>query len=410
MRKLAFQFVLILFTVSCGKEKDPTPETVTGSIVTNPALNISYFEATIEGELLKFSDGQIYDCGFVWSENSLPTTESTGKVYFGPKSSPIKLSNKIINIKTGTKYYYRAFAILKTGITYGNELAFTTLSNPWKQGVDFEGSGRQNAVTFSIGGMGYVCLGNGDGNVQYKDMWEFNPINKTWKQKADYPGTDKLAANGFAIGSKGYVVTGLCSCKDLWEYDPSLDKWTQKSDFPVNGVYYASSFTIDNKGYIGTGTENGMLLKDFWEYDPSNDVWTKRADFPGIPMDVAVGFSVLGKGYFATGNQATGTSQSLWEYNPTSDIWNKRKDFPYATSSAVGFSINNKGYVGLGNGVNTTFYEYDPLADTWLGVENFRGSGRQSAKAFVINNVAYIGLGTSSYTVYPKDFWEFTSN
>ena len=125
-------------------------------------------------------------------------------------------------------------------------------------------------------------------------------------------------------------------------------------------------------------------------------------------MDAAVGFSINGKGYFATGNQAVGVSKALWQYDPTTDSWIRRSDLPYATFSSVGFSMNGKGYVGLG-GAASEFWEYNPTTDSWVKAPVFEGGGRTGAKAFVINNKAYVGLGTSTWTVYPKDIWEFTN-
>jgi N-acetylneuraminic acid mutarotase len=288
------------------------------------------------------------------------------------------------------------------------EEAEKNITPEWNIATEFPGVGRQNAVAFSIGQKGYIGLGNGDGTAIYNDFWEFNSDGKIWTKKADFPGTVRAAPTGFSIGNKGYVVNGLCNCNDFWEYDPfSKSQWNKKADFPVSGLYYTAAFVINGKAYVGTGIKDGTLQKGIWEYDPQFDKWTPKSDYPGIPMDVAVGFSIAGKGYFATGNQAVGESKSFWQYDPNSDTWTRKADYPYATSSLVGFSINDKGYVGLG-GAGNEFWEYDPMSDTWYKMLNFKGGTRTAAKAFVINNTAYVGLGTSSWTVYPKDIWTLT--
>jgi N-acetylneuraminic acid mutarotase len=151
------------------------------------------------------------------------------------------------------------------------------------------------------------------------------------------------------------------------------------------------------------------LQKSIWEYDPTKDKWTKKSDFPGTAMDLAVGFTIADKGYFATGNQAVGVSKALWQYDATSDTWTRKADFPYTTYGSVAFSINNKGYIGLGHAASE-FWEYDPLSNTWSKSAEFKGGSRTGAKAFVINNKAYVGLGTTSWIVYPKDVWEFKNN
>lgn len=283
--------------------------------------------------------------------------------------------------------------------------ASTTLN--WQAGTVFSGIGRQNAVAFAFGSKGYIGLGNGDGLTVYNDLWEYNAGNKTWSKKADFPGKPRSAPTGFTIGNKAYVANGLCSCNDFWEYDPQTDKWTRKANFPQSGVFYTSSFTINGKAYVGTGiNEGGVLLNTFWEYDPQADKWAKKADYPGTSVDAAVSFSILGKGYIATGNQAMGQNKELWQYDPVTDKWTKRKDTPYAASGAVGFAVNNRGYLGLGSGGGNHFWEYNPSTDTWKKQPEVTGS-RVGAKAFVINNTAYVGLGTSAWTVYPTDIWTF---
>jgi N-acetylneuraminic acid mutarotase len=126
-------------------------------------------------------------------------------------------------------------------------------------------------------------------------------------------------------------------------------------------------------------------------------------------MDYAVSFSIAGKGYFAGGNQAVGISKALWQYDPSSDTWNKKADFPYETYGSVGFSLNNKGYIGLGH-AGSEFWQYDPEKDAWSKTVNFIPGFRTGAKAIVIDNKAYVGLGSPSWTVYPKDMWEFSAN
>lgn len=373
-------------------------------MITKDPISISYYEVTVAGELSQFNDKQIYDCGFVWSDVPTPTTQCNNKKYFGPISTPQQLEHKITNLEPGKTYYYKVFAITSEGIKYGNEKNFTTSSFPWKPTTEFGGLARLCPVSFSIENKGYVCLG-ANATTKFKDLWEFDPANKTWTKKADFPGTERSAATSFTIGKKGYIITGQCEKSDCWEYDPSTDKWSQIADFPISNYYYAASFSIGNKGYVGTGVSNNGMVKNLWEYNPSTNKWTEMANFPGTPMDVAVGFSIGGKGYFATGNLPIGDSNEVWEYDPNSNSWNRKADFPYKTMFAVGFSIKDKGYVGLGFGDENRFFSYDPTSDTWTKIVDFSGSARYGETAFVINNTAFVGLGYTSD--YSKDFWEF---
>ena len=75
---------------------------------------------------------------------------------------------------------------------------------------------------------------------------------------------------------------------------------------------------------------------------------------------------------------------------------------------SIGFSIGQKGYIGMGQKdfeYETDFWEYDPLADTWVQREEFGGVPRIDAVGFSIGQKGYIGTGFSE--TYVKDFWEF---
>jgi N-acetylneuraminic acid mutarotase len=96
----------------------------------------------------------------------------------------------------------------------------------------------------------------------------------------------------------------------------------------------------------------------------------------------------------------------LWEYDPTSNRWTRKADFEgKAIYSAVGFSIGNKGYIGLD--LYRDFWEYDPATNRWTQKADFTGAPRPTAVGFSIGNKGYIGTG--GYSTFPneKDFWEF---
>jgi hypothetical protein len=78
----------------------------------------------------------------------------------------------------------------------------------------------------------------------------------------------------------------------------------------------AVGFTAYNKAYVGLGQGNSAgFYNDFWEYDPSTEVWTQKADFIGSARRGAVGFSIDDIGYVGTGQDATGLTRDLliWE-------------------------------------------------------------------------------------------------
>ncbi|MGB8492147.1 MAG: galactose oxidase, partial [Bacteroidales bacterium] len=77
-----------------------------------------------------------------------------------------------------------------------------------------------------------------------------------------------------------------------------------------------------------------------------------------------VGLSIGGKGYLATGGQTSGVE--TWEYNPAQDLWTEKTNFEgSARTDAVGFVLDNRGYVTTGKSSNYYFddiWGFDPNA------------------------------------------------
>ena len=48
-----------------------------------------------------------------------------------------------------------------------------------------------------------------------------------------------------------------------------------------------------------------VLTNDFWEYNPTTNSWSQKEIFPGSNRDKAVGFSINDKGYVGTGSSST---------------------------------------------------------------------------------------------------------
>lgn len=92
--------------------------------------------------------------------------------------------------------------------------------------------------------------------------------------------------------------------------------------------------------------------------------------------------------------------------------WKRIADFPgNPRSSAVAFTINNIGYVGLGrnavgNNFFKDFYAFDPQTNTWSKIADFPGQPRGFAAAGVIDGKAYVGFGMANHLYY-HDLWQY---
>ncbi len=144
--------------------------------------------------------------------------------------------------------------------------------------------------------------------------------------------------------------------------------------------------------------------------------WTQKADFGSKGRAYALGFSIGDKGYAGMGIDTNGIyNNDFWEFNPTQNIWTQKANFPgKARTGASSFGINNKGYVicgYTGNYKNTNeVWQYDPSNDTWTQKGNFPGMEREYAVSFCLNNKGYIGTGFNSVSpnfYFLNDFWEY---
>jgi len=296
--------------------------------------------------------------------------------------------------------------------------SFGAIAQTWTKVADYGGPGRYSASGFSIGGKGYVGLG-GDSFLQAKkDFWEYDPVTNVWTQKADYGGDVYWNSVGFAIGNKGYIATDISY--NFWEYDPVTNTWTRRANYPGE-VVGAVAFSIGHKGYIATGSYTRAL----WEWDGDTasatfDTWIQKSPFPpAAGRFSASGFSIGNKGYLGMGTDGNSDKRDLWEWDgdtasPTYNTWSQKSSLPALERvKAVGFSIGEQGYIGTGLNLWYSFllndlWKWDQASDTWIQMPDLPGVGRSVAFALSIGNLGFIGTGYGGY-LNPnlKDFWKF---
>jgi N-acetylneuraminic acid mutarotase len=248
-----------------------------------------------------------------------------------------------------------------------------------------------------------------NGGTELASTTDFQVLPGTWTSKATFAGSARLGAVGFSIGSKGYIGTGRNSSnvpvKEFWEYDPATNTWSQKADFAGTARWNAVGFGIGSKGYLGTGDDGtataSNIRNDFWEYDPATNAWTARANFGGTARTSATGFSIGTKGYIGTGidNLTTFTRRNdFWEYDPSSNTWTQRATVgTTGRSSAKGFVIGNNGYI-VGGELSLSLqdtWEYNPTNNTWTQ----RANHPTTVGTFVYASSTAVGfsVGTKGY-------------
>ncbi len=301
----------------------------------------------------------------------------------------------------------------------------TTLGN-WVERSSFNGYARSDAIAFTIDGKAYMGTGY-DGSDYLKDFWQYDPSLNAWIQKADFSGTARSAAVGFSVSGNGYIATGydgINYLKDCWKYNPDSNTWEQVSDFGGSARYGATAFSVNNKGYITTGYSK-RYLKDFWEYDPTTDSWTSKISMGGSKRMFATTFVINDIAYLVGGTNNGSTVDDFWAFDPSTETWTRKRDITdddddatydddyttIARSNAVVFTVGDTAYLVTGETPSLTsdVWQYDPEKDLWKERNSFDGTTRVGAVGFSVNNRGFIATGGSvsgGSTVY-DDLWEF---
>lgn len=94
------------------------------TVVTSWVNSITRIMAISHGFVAETGGGTIAECGLCWSTSENPTTADN------KTSEPIDLSftSYMTGLTPNTTYYVRAYVVTNVGISYGNQIAFTTAS------------------------------------------------------------------------------------------------------------------------------------------------------------------------------------------------------------------------------------------------------------------------------------------
>jgi hypothetical protein len=120
----AIFFLLLLITVGC--EKDPEPPGATAAVQTSIfATSITRFSAVCSGNVSANYGSLVTERGICWSTAANPSI-STSRIMAGTGNGAFTCT--ITGLLQFRKYYFRAYAINQSGISYGEISSFTTLN------------------------------------------------------------------------------------------------------------------------------------------------------------------------------------------------------------------------------------------------------------------------------------------
>ncbi len=156
---------------------------------------------------------------------------------------------------------------------------YNTKTDTWKQLKPFPGGQRAGPSGFYLNGMIYMGTGNNNDQIfeATYDWWKYNPVDSSWTQVTGLPrNAERRHAVTFTIAGRGYICLGDSTSasgtsaflNDLWMYDAFADTWTQEANYGGIGAALSVGYSIGVKGYVGTGATSAYT-NEYWEYAPS---------------------------------------------------------------------------------------------------------------------------------------------
>lgn len=206
----------------------------------------------------------------------------------------------------------------------------------------------------------------------------------------------------------------------LWMCMYSLfgqDIWIQKDSIkgpPRSGI---ASFVLGNRGYVVGGFLGSESSRKMYSYSKNQDDWDDELSLGdstggGLERHLACGFSMNNKGYITLG-QGLGAPfmKDLWEFDKATQTWTQKADFPGTPRrAAASFVVNGFAYIGTGEdaqGLCNDMFRYDPLTNLWDPVSSFPGGGRRQAAAFELNGYGWIATGDGG--MLKNDLWSYNT-
>ena len=156
--------------------------------------------ATFKGAVISVGSSSVVHYGFCWGKEENPEVGSAESCNFGDCSSAKDFVYSANMLDENTTYYVRAYAENGVGISYSNQLKFTTYEAAKKPEVQTLDVSNVKASSVNVAGR-IIKLGHNDGIIQHGHVWsrKANPTidnSKTELGAMDATGTFVSSIDG----------------------------------------------------------------------------------------------------------------------------------------------------------------------------------------------------------------------
>lgn len=359
-----------------------------------------------------FTGGYSYSGGNPWYQSSTYELDPVANTWT-PRADSWVSRGGMVAYTIGGKGY------IATGYTgnsaFSSGRIYDPVTDSWTGTGSFgDSAGRSWGFAFAVGGKGYIGGGRyyGDYTKRFNDFWEFDPVTMVYTPRQYLGGMDLHKCISAGVGAHGYFYAGgrnsdrgLSEC---WRFTPATGNWSRLSGMSISREAM-TAFTVGAGWYsFGGLMQYSSYLGDCVRYATETGTWSFQASLSGGQRAHGVGFSVNGKGYVALGNNGATDRADVQRYDPATNTWTAMATFPGgARREAVSFRIGNKVYVGTGYGTTMLrdMWMYDAATDTWTQKADFGGTARRGAVAFTLGGRGYIATGDDG--AKRKDVWEY---
>lgn len=331
-------------------------------VTTPPLDSVSYNEAYGSCEVVSEGISPVTECGLCWDTDPQPLRLGT---HIGTGEGKGITKGKIEGLRPSTKYYLRAYAKNGEGISYGNEITFTT-SPGWSYHASNPGSSLLTELFFA-NGMFYALSSSG--------IYVSTDPAKTWNYAVSGSSSGCFAANG----NKVYAATPT----GLYDTNDNGQGWNYQyvginiNDLLVTNALYIStisgvrkslnggqSWTPQNSGL--SGTTNALASKGNGIYVGGSTGIYKSINSASSWTSVMEGIDVL-KIEVSGANLLAGTTQGVYISKDDGATWTNTGILPNLPTrvycfgqNAVAWSLSsNFVYVSSNEGLNWKKFMFD---------------------------------------------------
>lgn len=363
--------------------------------------DVGYTDAEFSATITDEGDAPITACGFCYGIKELPTIDD---VTTECERIDNEFTGTLIDLKSQTQYYVRAYATNKYGTSYNVEgpMELITKSN-WPTVSTYaitdivdgraivggkvldEGNSAitVTGICWSIGGTPIVGAIDTTNLVYQKDStftgaitklkggktynvrafaknkeekYAYGPIMSfttpaVFKEVASFAGKREAGSTAAcSLNEMGYLLGGDLGTeytKELWAYSGADGTWSGRWPFPGEARKWQTAIAQANQLCVFGGMNSeGKRSNELYAYSVTTNNWKLQASSGGPdPVAQVAGCSTKdGKFYFIGGSRDT-ISSEVWSYHFG---WSKLDSLPQRQSGGIAVVVGDVIYAGLG--------------------------------------------------------------